>query len=565
MGIFGQLPQGSSKFDAFMQERPASADEAFSAAEELAGSAAFSQTLTQNISRAMIGDESGQLGIQKLSVQELKSKYPDVEAAFTEPTYPVLAENTAKSLRRQRELEDIIAAGPQGWKDKVSRFGASIWGTVKDPGELALMALAGVAGRALKLSEGITTAVQATRAARLAPLAGRLGAAAVEGTAMAIPSQLSYGMNQNAMGQEYTAGDFAEALAANAVLIGATELGIHYGKGLMAGARNRFMRQAAEVVTEQANSGVKPNISPMIREHVAEMYARLPEYEYRPLAPETKLYAATESAVSDFAKANDHIIIGDHIGDGVYLTDNPHAANGMAASKISEIDGTVFKFDNPNLKLADYTLPFPESMRVQVERIAKQAGVKVLDLESETASGILEQIRRADPENALEHMNAIQKVAKEAGFDGAVHDGARVFGGDAPGRQNIINIFDREKLTAKEAYTADRSKVPDISKEDMQSELMRAQKPEQALDYQAFDRQRLEEAKVDVSEPKLQDKVAALEESLADINDSFKALQEQGAIAQSEVTALEEVLQNAKKEFSDFEKAARQYAKCRGG
>jgi len=567
MSLLGELPIDKSGKNAFSREQHSTTFETLSAAVETAGMDAFGNTLVQNITRAVVNKDSAAMGLEKLSVEELKKQYPDVEENFTEPQYPLMAQKTAESLRKRRALEEVIAGGPDTWAAKTGQFGASLWGTITDPGELALQVGTMGIARAVRLPTMLAKAFGA-KTVMIPGVAGEAagyGVAAATGVVENLPttaiSELSRGMNLSAEGEEYTAADFITATIEGTVMGVGFEVGLHAGKGAYGAFRRKVLSQIEGSMIEQVNSGIRPNAEPAIREHIVEMSNNgNGQYVHRPVQPDTKFYMASDTAASDFARAVP-VVVGDHIGDGIYLTDNQFAANGMAASKSSSVSGTMFKFDNPNLNLANYNDVFPESMKLQVTDVLKEAGIlRKIDIEHETAISVLEQLRDAKPRAYLKYMQKIQEIAKASGFDGVTHTADRIAGREAVSPQNVINIFDKEKLTPGEALPSDRSLVPKVNADDMKAEFARAEDPSQKITASRSKRPPLEDAKIEA--PRLQERVKNAEQGLVEKKLEFEEAVNQGLIPEAEAKMLEEIFKDARLKASREEEFAEKFVTC---
>lgn len=548
--------------------------ESMSAAADLAQMDALGETVGNIAYRKSLSSGMQEIGVEKLSVDQLKEKFPDVEDTFKEPEYEAVAKFNATNIRKRRMLEDVMAHGPSGALATAGVFGASMFGMLRDEAEFGVMAgtvglgsvfgigrSAALGARVVRAGEVVRTGSRILKAGETIPTMRSLMAAnQIENAIQLLPSQIAMAMDHTASGLEYTLGDFAQNMAIGTVATAGMD-GFVHGVGALAGLRKRFLLKMNRTLMQQIDAGLVPNVGPLLETHIREQYTP-GKYVHAAPTPETKFYAPTETTGGTFLESPS-LPIGDYIGPGVYLTDNPYAANGVAASRVNDIQGDLFEFNLNGKKIVDYNQPFPESMRAEMEVILNSAQVSKFDLATESAVSILERMRAESPKDAMPLMNKVVEAAKKAGFDGSMHDGARIYGREAPGKQNIVNIFDKSGLKkVNKIISSTTDGVPDLTKQQLADEIERVHKPQSEIGFSQKSADQLAEIKVE--EPKFKDRVRAHDEAVKATSAEFEAQVKEGYISEEDALSIDEAFKKEMADEAEAEKILRSYARCRG-
>jgi hypothetical protein len=386
----------------------------------------------------------------ELSSRELNEKFAGEGFKFQFPMTDSAARETLKRHRDRATLEDVVARGPDNFAMKATNFSAAMLLHALDPidyiagvgvGKIAKLAYAGA-----KLSRaGVVARGFAEQA---------VGNLAVEPLSMA---------SATLEDREYTAAQaFANALG-GAVM----GTGLRFGVGAVVSrlSGRGWDGHLLKVQTEMAqlNSGRMADSSLIERDRLNEVapvrresgqaFTRVDPAADTPL----RVFGAALSP-EDAPRAL--VQIGDDFGDGYYLSTNRNAANGVGASKYSDAVGDVLEFQTPGrLNLIDLDAPMREDLGRLIPEFKDAPDAR------SALDNLKEAIQRGEvPEGRL---NEINETLRAQGFDGYYHDN-RVFGGETGREENVLMIFNPEKLSPIARTKADTKLVPQMPRAELQ-------------------------------------------------------------------------------------------------
>lgn len=355
------------------------------------------KSVWQDTAIHQIGDihQIGQLDAAQnqktLSIDELNGQYPGM--TWTEPKKANVAKFIADRNMERQKLQETIASGPQGSATTALGFGAGLAAHLLDPLELATFAAGG------ELVEGANII-------RGAGLAARLGEGALGGIAGQVPLSALKAASDTQQGQQVTAGDVGMDVGQAAVGGAILHAGIGFAKDFwgspkaIADAKLKSGEIPAlangetvphqstipnvldhpsvdENLKAQAADGRSPNPEPFQqvfeRERVGPYnkpdidYSGRSNYEFRPIdAAEPvsgKFYIGTNSHLEaiplEDLKDHPNAMPGKDFGTGTYMVDDPHVANGYAASSFNEQAGAIHELNLKDAKLLSASEPAP--------------------------------------------------------------------------------------------------------------------------------------------------------------------------------------------------------------
>lgn len=489
-------------------------------------------------------------GRKKLTAAEANEMYhPDVP--FSGPVDPIVAQVIGDNQREKARLESIIARGPNGPFSKLSRFVGDMAVQVASPINWLSMGLAGAAVRAIPAARSaltVTEGMSAARAFGVYTAEAAIGGAAVE------PFH-ALGALQNQ--EDYRVTDSLKNIGVFSLGFGGLHVGVRYGLPKVRALLERSpetARAAEETALGQMAEGKRVNVSPIIDQVIREKtsVAEAPSgsrsavepYAYRPLD--------ASEAKGKVLYAGNALPIGEDVGHGLYMTDNPGIANNHALDSGSPAQGNMRQVSLGDVKLIDTDLPPVGDVKVALDPILKSVDGNSQFAETVPLRETLERIREAIrdgrlPESALENLN--QRFL-EKGFDGYRIDGSRFMGKEGAAH-NVVMLFDPAEQGLPSAKTTEQAKfrpapelVPGVPGE------VRTQMVNDRFDPKTdmlFDERAHEEFQRLMAEPPKLLEVPELDSKLKAAQDELKGLVEQGLAPESALQELEATTEMAAK------------------
>lgn len=345
----------------------------------------------QAFKRSQMGE-----GEPLLSPKELNNRYPNVEVPFNEPLPDSVARDISDKQAFKQYLGNVVAHGPQNVPQKLLNFAAGTAPALIDPIFLGTGALTGGAAELA----GVGGMITAGEGAGLAETA--LKGAAHAGASMLAPEALS-GVLANQAHEDYSLKDYLENVGGAALFAGALHTlppAVRFLKGTLGGKPDMMAETAA---TSQLLRGKNVEVSPLVSQMTGEMdggvnpgpefHSPLPPYEYKPLdtsQPVTgKFYHGSERSLGGLSEV-DHPVLEHDLGPGLYLTDNPQVANGVAARGLAEAPGKVIEAELRGAKLLDLEQPLPkDAHRALTDTLDQGYQYQPMDVSEPTSGKIM--------------------------------------------------------------------------------------------------------------------------------------------------------------------------------
>jgi hypothetical protein len=464
-------------------------------------------TLTQASARAISQEAMEEWDLPQLSPEELNQKFPGLDKPFEEPMNEVAAANIAKIQEKRKKLQSIMARGDEGFVGKLNMLGSGIVASLSDPTELILGGLTSYGiGNIAKGAVAGSRAAKAAQYLQQGTLTNRL----VDGLVAATISEAGTLTANRSQLIDYTIEDAAYNAVVGTVAIGT---GIH-----LAGKAWGRIFQRPEKLTEHLEDSVGAlesgkSVDTTIREkvHAEELDGfkapdgTVKKHRFKPAPDDATfkqmpLYAASSKPAKNFMDTETFVI-----GDGadtksLYVTSNPHTANGYASSKSKKGAGGVYEISVDNLKIIDADAKMPKDLEVSLRQFVQsylETGTKKGKIKAEKAlrKEIIAEILEA--KTFREAFDALSRHVEEGnfgettirqfkehlmkdGFDGARRVTNKVVGAPAKSKnkQHLVEVFDKSKATQKRAAKGDQSTTIDTPKEAFKESAEAAQKYE---------------------------------------------------------------------------------------
>ncbi len=380
----------------------------------------------------------------KVSPEDLNTKYGNQGYTFSYPMTESAAQYVIDEKKKRQQLDQIISEGPKGMLANGLNFAAALLPHAVDPLNLAAgSAVGGVARFAWLAQKGKAGFVAANVAEQF------IGNALVEPISFASASIEE---------REYTASQ-AFVNSMGGAIFGT---GIKFGGGAlwskMTGRGWSGHLSAHQTALSQLLQGRKVDVSfikeDLLNETTPIREAPLEKLDIKSEMTGKKFYAATFDK-SEMPQKFDSI--GDDMGDGVYLTTSKESANGASGSKYSSNVGDVLEFDGQGkLNLID----LDEPVSVELKQLLPDLLGDVK--EDITFRDVIDEVRDSN----RDQLNDIATKLKENGYDGYYHDNRKTLG-ESGRDENILMLFDKEKVQPSNRYKADRASVHSVSTEKM--------------------------------------------------------------------------------------------------
>lgn len=408
----------------------------------------------------------------KLSPEELNKKYPSGE--FTEAMTEPVAQLIHRSKIMRKDLEKRVQAGPQtGWWGAANKWGANILAHVIDPVEIAAGLVVGPAIKvaapafAAKLGIGAATSTVGQSIARNS----------VEGV---IQSAVDLGINAYNSQQEQRDFDATEAMigaVGGAVGFSAIAGGIKLGSNKLNNFLGRVSGKHAETLQRtavaQTLNGNKVDADGVLGELISDTNIPNPAFKKIPKEQigESVFYSPKDITTKDIGAST--AVISDDLGTGIYFTDDVKIANGAAARKLNDYDGSIIagKIKDANLIDLDEIVPDPifrDAAKSALEGVRGADNVKI-DVDNLSGKGLFNAIHDAIEDGRLpkEFLNILKVEAKIRGIDGYRFTVDEIAGmPHAP--HNGIMLFEANKFVQEKNFLPDTDAVPRIPKQKAQ-------------------------------------------------------------------------------------------------
>jgi hypothetical protein len=412
---------------------------------------------TWSLSRLMDLSDKNSEG-DRLSPSELREKFPEHKDLFTyeltqEAAQAVVDENLAR-----QDLQGEIEKGPKSGAFGVANFVAAMIPHAIDPIDITVGLGVG----------GVIRGAMAARKLAIASRAGRAGLAVGEAAVGNILVEPVTAITSNVEGRDY---GMTEAFVNS---VGGAVLGVGITKGIPAAVRRVMKRGAGATEVNvktsiaQLDSGRMADASTVTKDIINETAPTAKEFQrIDPTSiTEGKVYGAVVRK-SDKGSIN----IGDDLGDGItYLSFDRGSANGAAGSKYADRVATISEFDiNNKLNLIDMDATAPKEFIEITSRYVEDVDI-IIDEPNLTPRQVLDKIREAVDNNEIESDTLRQigrDLSEETEFDGYYHDN-RVELGEAAPQNNILALFNRDKLSQLSADKPDLDTVSRASDKDLQ-------------------------------------------------------------------------------------------------
>lgn len=573
------------------------------AAYELSKSEAWTNLFGQEVVRR----EQAKNG-KKLTPQELNELYPELDEKFNSPFTHVEAQSIVDRYHERRRLESIIQSGPSDAVSWVGNLGAALMAHVTDPLELVanvgMTAGLGYLGRAAGLGSRFAKLGRAERAA--------LGVFAENVVSQAALEPVHQYMTKDEL-QEQTVADVFHSIALSSVGFSALHYGVHRLARLFP---ERTEGLAHESAVGQLVSDRRPQVEPILDAAIDTKRVtpkgiydgqRVP-YEFRVLDDADikgrGFYHGTGVMVTDILKS-DRLPVGEDLGNGLYLTDNPNVANGVGGAAGSSADGAVFQVGVENLRLIDLDKPAVGPIKELLrEQLAKALGdgmpnyaaadrylnakpffqrsfsaladhtVALTEPSLAANRGLsggrslreaMDVLREAIADNRIERevFDDLAHLLSEAGYDGYRHSGGNPYDLDS---QNVIMLFDPEKsvkdgkLQALDVQPANKSAVGNPSAEAVRQFGEERNSYRAGIDHDPDEFRKFEELEAMPKPQPTGDYVQQLEDQAIAALDQMEKL---GHLTEEDVAALESI-KAARAEHTQYEKILQTAASCVG-
>lgn len=438
----------------------------FEAAYELASMDTFMGGLARNTAL----DEMDGPTAAKLSPDDLNEKYKDVGVPFTKPMSEVAAFHLNEEGRKRNDLQRIISEGPKGtFYNQAVNIGGSLVAHALDPVEFGAGALTGLG------IKGVGALINGSKAAASSSLLAKAGqvmsgegfvveaADGILGNAVLEPFMYQ---QQNRAQVDYGIEDAFISVVGGGLAMPVLKKAF----GSVIGLPNSTVGIAVKNSIGQAQEGFRPTPELHAKAYNDIAFKNPPEgaplgsvraeYKFSPM--DSSLHQEKTFYMAG-ASINESKTIGDFLGEGSYLTDNPNFANNIAAHPMDDTIGDVFEVNLKDTKLFDLDKPLdPE--------VAKTLDLKTLSIDSDVKT----LLKNADPE-FLEQFTA---KMKELGFDGLSHS-------DSVKGHNAVHLFPESaaKIQEQGRFKPDPKAVPALNPKDVESMSTQARSRENELDF----------------------------------------------------------------------------------
>lgn len=430
----------------------------------------------------------------KLSPEELNKKFPKMPKPFTESTNLSVAQHIYGVQTARQDIQDRVNAGPQGTWYEVKKFGANMLAHAMDPLEFAagyvvstaLPVIAGVTGIGKYLGIPTKEAIEAARVAGTALPKATVGQTvarlSVEGT---LQNMANVPLDIYSSKQEQRDFNAEEALVGAvgaaigfSVLHGAVKIGSNKLNRFLGRVTPKHSEAIQSAALSQVIEGKKVDVAPVLDEMISD--TNIPNPAYEKVSSDglhlTNVYSPKEQVTKNIESKS--ALISDDYGDGIYLTADKEKANGAAARKLNENDGSIIQGKIKDANLLDLDL----RVDPKFQEIAKDSGIKI----DENMSGkeLFNQIHDSIESGKLPP-NYLENLKEKAASNGI--DGYRFTVNELAGRPHEPHdgflLFNKDKFAHEQNLLPDTEAVKTITKEEAQAQFEKNQSIESSIHY----------------------------------------------------------------------------------
>lgn len=507
-------------------------------------------TFVGGMARNTALDEMDGPTAKKITPEDLNERYKDVEVPFNKPMSEVAAFHLNEEAKKRKDLQRIISEGPKGtFYNQAVNFGASVVAHALDPVEFGVGALTGLGIKGVgALIKGSQAAATSAGIAKFGDVLTKGGFAVdategVLGNALLEPAMYQ---QQNRAQLDYTVEDaFISAVGG-----GLAMPVLKKAFSSVIGLPDTTAGMAVKSSIAQAQDGFRP--TPEIHAKAYNDIAfknpdNLPvgsvraEYKFSPMDP--ALHQGKTFYMAG-ASLNESKTIGDFLGEGAYLTDNPNFANNIAAHPMDGSIGDVFevKLNDTKLMEADKAID-PEVLKAMglPENVSKEL--------SEAPS-----LKKALLSLSEEDQKTVVSALKAQGFDGLSQ-------ADTVNGHNSVHLFPESiaKIQEQARFKPDIKAVPSLDPKALDDMVSAARSRENELGFDpALDKEFSEfvlpEEYKSVESSKLE---ADMEETM----NRLSSMDKEGILSQESKGILESIKQSKMERQSRLE-VIKDFATC---
>lgn len=466
----------------------------------------------------------------KLSVEELRTKYPQFASSFTFPMSEEGADYVVKNKLERNRLAQMVDEGPKGALASSIRFAAGFFPHAVDP--VNWVTGMGATALATKLATG-------ARAARIAAIAkigeSEFATSVAEGVAGNLLTEPITAFATKKEQEDYTAGQFFFNTVGGAIMM--SSLG-YLGRKIFSGHTEAVGAVAHDVALRQVSNDRFPEPKSVIEQWAGETNPgkvrseKLPvptDYKFAPFTSgEQKSFFMPSTVGGEKIDTDVTQVIGKSYGGGVYLSDNVVVANNRAASAFSNRvgDGTVREIDISKAKLYSLDQPISAELKNAVLEIPEIK--KAIDFnEVTTAKDLFDKVHRAELDDVIRPgvLRDVQDIIKSQGYDGLHYTMDKDHIDRPHDPHNVAILFDDSKMVQKQFFSADSSLVPVPAIDRLRGTFVEEQAPGRQLHYNPQD-----EARVQGIYNMAETKSGSIDEGMKSVDESIEALKSQGEI-----------------------------------
>lgn len=517
-----------------------------------------------------IANLSGQ-GARDITPEEANTRYPDMPTKWNKPVNPYVAQLQYDRQIERQKLEATVAAGPQDLWSRAKYAGAGLLSHVMDPLEFGAGEVVGwgVGGLVSRSAWGAKNALMQKIAKEGIASVSSLGERTAYHALEAVPGNLIQNVALEGANAAVTtkleSGEYDPTMAMQNVAVG-TFFGsvLHIGiKELSFQASNRISRfvnrnspeadlMLARTATGQLSEGVIPDVRPMLNAIAKETDVRT-DYNYEPIvrgeiSADKKFYVAKDANADFHAADTRHL--GEEIGIGTKMTDNPGVANAASARALADSIGHVWEVEAKDLSpfnLHD-AMP-PEALPAFKSALDGIINEKTIEQAPpvELMRALWSAIDNGDFDET--RIAKLQDDLKTLGYNAFQNDGRTVGPINDHGGHNDITVFDDAILKPVKSWEGNPELRIEPNQQDVQAQMARTADPKAKIevDPQAVDEFQRKTADFDGNALGKADDFSYADQQLADYQEHLQMLDKQGQLDASGKAELE-ALANIDKE-----------------
>jgi len=441
----------------------------------------------------------------ELSVEELNAKFPHSKGIFREPKTLGVAEIIDSRVRKRKELEEVVAKGPQGAAYSVGNFVSGMAPHVIDPLNIG-------AGVAISLATPV--------------LVGALGVSAATATRLGLSASITKATAGQAFARGAVEGVIGNALVEPLDVVASLDDGAEVSlaksatnifagaiafPGLMFAGKKAFrlaksrssnvdfnhgvehIETNGKLAHSQLSSDKKVNLDfvykSLVRESSESFHVRPEElriksissdigkiskyvheqgYSYTKLdltSKTNRMFSVGKNLTESLSSGKQ--VIGDWRGQGTYMTDNLTVANGLAAGATKRVKGAISDIDLGKKNILDIDLPMPKKYQGIIKEFIKDGRQKIdfdkID-KAETAREALDELSdQLEIHGYLEEsLDGLNELFRKSGLDGFLENGKSKTSG-ITADNNRVFLFNNVKSKVNQVLEPDKSFVNKMS------------------------------------------------------------------------------------------------------